>query len=145
MGKILIISFLDSEENALNEVLKQLNVDNGHCYFGMNKMENQINAEDIIIDRIYRTVYKSDDVVKLTFTEFEILYLLASSPGRVFSKEQIYNLVWNEPCYGDCSIIMSHIQNIRKKIEDEPGKPLYIQTVWGVGYRFNPSMSSEHS
>lgn len=120
MGKILIISFLDSEENALNEVLKQLNVDNGHCYFGMNKMENRINAEDIIIDRIYRTVFKSDDVVKLTFTEFEIFYLLASSPGRVFSKEQIYNLVWNEPCYGDCSIIMSHIQNIRKKIEDFP-------------------------
>lgn len=54
-------------------------------------------------------------------------------------------MLWNESCIGDCNIVMNHIQNLRKKIEDEQGKPLYIQTVWGVGYRFNPNMSSEHS
>lgn len=81
--------------------------------------------------------------VELTYTEFEILYLLARNPGRVFTKEQIYDFVWKEPYYGDYNIVMSHIQKIRKKIEDEPSQPLYIQTVWGAGYRLNPNMSSD--
>ena len=72
---------------------------------------------------------------------FEILYLLAGSPGRVFSKEQIYDLVWEEPYFGDYNIVMSHIRNIREKIGDNPSKPIYIQTVWGVGYRFNKNIS----
>ncbi|WP_243095928.1 winged helix-turn-helix domain-containing protein [Roseburia intestinalis] len=73
----------------------------------------------------------------MTFTEFEILYLLANNPGRVFSKEQIYDIIWKESYSGDYNIVMSHICNIREKIEDNPNKPIYIQTVWGVGYRFN--------
>ena len=80
--------------------------------------------------------------VTLTNREFEILYLLASCPGRVFSKEQIYDLVWEEPYFGDYNIVMSHIRNIREKIGDNPSKPIYIQTVWGVGYRFNKNISS---
>ena len=73
----------------------------------------------------------------LTFTEFEILQLLAQNPGQVFSKEQIYDIVWKEPYDGDYNIVMSHIRHIRAKIEDDPSHPVYIQTVWGVGYRFN--------
>ena len=71
------------------------------------------------------------------YTEFEILLLLAQNAGIVFSKEQIYDSVWEEPYFGDYNIVMSHIRNIREKIEDNPSKPIYIQTVWGVGYRFN--------
>ena len=78
--------------------------------------------------------------VTLTNREFEILYLLASSPGRVFSKEQIYELAWEEPYFGDYNIVMSHIRNIREKIEDNPSKPIYIQTVWGVGYKLNENL-----
>lgn len=69
-----------------------------------------------------------------------IFYLLASSPGRVFSKEQIYDLVWEETYSGDYNIVMSHIHNIREKIEDTSNKPVYIQTVWGVGYKFNEKL-----
>ena len=75
--------------------------------------------------------------IDLSFIEFEILHLLMRSPGRVFSKEQIYDSVWKEPYSGDYNIVMSHIRNIREKIEDNPSKPVYIQTVWGVGYKFN--------
>ena len=89
-----------------------------------------------------RLVYRGEKEVNITFTEIEILYLLASSPGRMFSKEQIYELVWEEPYFGDYNIVMSHIRNIREKIEDNPSKPIYIQTVWGVGYRFNKNISS---
>ena len=82
-------------------------------------------------------VVREENEIELTYTEFEILLLLANNPGRVFSKEQIYDSVWKEPYSGDYNIVMSHIRNIREKIEDNPSKPVYIQTVWGVGYKFN--------
>ena len=68
------------------------------------------------------------------------LLLLAQNAGIVFSKEQIYDNVWKEPYSGDYNIVMSHIRNIGEKIDDNPGKPVYIQTIWGVGYRFNQKM-----
>ena len=85
-------------------------------------------------------VKKNNQEVELTYTEFEILYLLSSSPGRVFSKEQIYDLVWEESYSGDYNIVMRHIHNIREKIEETPNNPVYIQTVWGVGYKFNEKL-----
>ena len=92
------------------------------------------------IDWRVRIIAKLLLLSNITFTEFEILYLLASSPGRVFSKEQIYDIVWKESYSGDYNIVMSHIRNIREKIEDNPSKPIYIQTVWRVGYRFNKNL-----
>lgn len=92
------------------------------------------------IDITNRLVKKQQEEISLTFTEFEILLLLAQNTGIVFSKEQIYDSVWKEPYFGDYNIVMSHIRNIREKIEDNPSKPIYIQTVWGVGYRFNQKM-----
>ena len=93
--------------------------------------------EGMEIDASKRLVYRGEKEVNITFTEFEILHLLARNPGGVFSKEQIYNSVWKEPYFGDYNIVMSHIRNIREKIEDNPNKPIYIQTVWGVSYKFN--------
>ena len=85
---------------------------------------------------------KENKEIEFTFTEFEILLLLAQNAGMVFSKETIYNIVWKEPYFGDYNIVMSHIRNLRGKIEDNPSKLIYIQTVWGVGYRFNKNLSS---
>ena len=92
------------------------------------------------IDESRHIVIKNDSEIELTFIEFEILLLLAQNAGTVFSKEQIYDIVWKEPYSGDYNIVMSHIRKIREKIEDNPSKPVYIQTVWGVGYRFNQKM-----
>ena len=97
-----------------------------------------IQIGELIVDLSKRSVITGNTEVTLTNREFEILYLLASSQGRVFSKEQIYDLVWEETYSGDYNIVMSHIRNIREKIE----QPIYIQTVWGVGYRFNKNLSS---
>jgi DNA-binding response OmpR family regulator len=94
------------------------------------------------IDIGNRLVRKQRQEIDLTFIELEILCLLASNPGRIFSKEHIYDIVWKEPYSGDYNIVMSHIHNLREKIEDNPSKPVYIQTVWGVGYRFNKNLSS---
>ena len=97
----------------------------------------ELRFDGLEIDVAKRLARKQKQEIDLTFTEFEILHLLARNLGRVFSKEQIYNSVWKEPYFGDYNIVMSHIRNIREKIEDNPSKPIYIQTVWGVGYKFN--------
>ena len=99
--------------------------------------------EEHIINNILSCLNEETEVLRQQIvTEFEILLLLAQNAGIVFSKEQIYNRVWKEPYFGNHNIVMSHIRNLREKIEDDPSKPMYIQTVWGVGYRFNKNLSS---
>lgn len=118
----------------------------------LNNKGMTVNIEDIELEnvlRVYelsvfldkREVLHHEEKVDLTFTEFEILKLLMQNPGKVYRKEDIYNLIWGEPYFGDYNIIMRHIHNIRKKIEDDSYNPFYIQTVWGVGYRFNANLS----
>ena len=99
--------------------------------------KEKLHFERLCIDKYKRIVVRDENEIELTYTEFEILLLLAQNAGIVFSKEQIYDSVWEEPYFGDYNIVMSHIRNIREKIEDNPSKPVYIQTVWGVGYKFN--------
>ncbi|MEI3229426.1 MAG: winged helix-turn-helix domain-containing protein [Lachnospiraceae bacterium] len=106
------------------------------------KTYTRLVFEGIEIDVSKRLVYRDKREINVTCIEFEILYILARNPGRVFSKEQIYDFVWKESYSGDYNIVMSHIRNIREKIEDNPSKPVYIQTVWGAGYRFNKKISS---
>ena len=84
---------------------------------------------------------REENEIQLTYTEFEILLLLAQNAGIVFSKEQIYDSVWKEPYFGNYNIVMSRIRNVREKIEDNPSKSIYIQTVWSGGYRFNERSS----
>jgi len=133
------MTFDDSEEDALERILSMLDVGKNNFQI-LNEEKCSLTFQGLEIDKMQRMIVREGKGVRLTFTEFEILYLLTSSPGRVFSKEQIYNLVWEEPYSGDYNIVMSHIRNIREKIEDNPSKPVYIQTVWGVGYRFNQKM-----
>lgn len=92
---------------------------------------------NIVIDSKSRTVKVGGTIIELTNYEFGILFLLARNPGQVFSKAQIYNQVWNAPYYGAEDNVMSLIRRIRKKIEPDPAKPVYILTVWGIGYKFN--------
>lgn len=140
-GKLLILSFEDNEEHIINRILSCLNEETEVLQHRIADEEKLI-FEGLYIDEHKRIVVREDNEIELTYTEFEILLLLAQNIGRVFSEEQIYNRVWKEPYFGDYNIVMSHIRNIREKIEDNPSKPIYIQTVWGVGYRFNKNLSS---
>ena len=103
-------------------------------------LNGQLYFEGLYIDEQKRIVVRENNEIELTYTEFEILLLLAQNIGKVFSKQQIYDSVWKEPYFGNHNIVMSHIRNLREKIEDDPSKPMYIQTVWGVGYRFNKNL-----
>ena len=81
------------------------------------------------------SVKKAGREIELTAKEFEILKLLLQNPKKVYTKEQIYSLVWNDAYLGDENAVNVHISRLRTKIEDDPRNPRYIITVWGIGYK----------
>ncbi len=81
------------------------------------------------------SVTKNGRKIELTSKEFEILKLLLQNPKKVYTKEQIYSHVWNDAYLGDENAVNVHISRLRNKIEDNPRKPGYIVTVWGIGYK----------
>lgn len=137
------MSFSGDEEKLIDSVVSVLDSGREKFTFQEVQLQSEIRYKDIIIDLNHREIIRDNKKIELTYTEFEILQLLAKNPVRVFSKEQIYDMVWNEPYAGDYNIVMSHISHIREKIEDDPAHPFYIQTVWGVGYKFNGRAGSE--
>lgn len=109
-------------------------------YYKFN--ENSKEKDEIIqsgalrLDTSTYVLYKNDKEVVLTSTEYKILLLLMSSPGRVFTKKQIFEKVWEENFYGDDNSIMVHMSKLREKIEEDSKKPVYIKTIRGLGYKF---------
>ena len=96
---------------------------------------NMIEVQDVVIDtKKHRVTVDGRDVV-LTPIEFNILQLLASHPGRVFSTDEIYENVWNEKLYEANNTVMVHMRRLREKVEKNPRSPQLIKTVWGVGYK----------
>ena len=88
------------------------------------------------IDPLRRAVILDEQAVNLTAKEFDLLWFLAQHPEQVFSRAQLLDKVWGYEFYGDESTVTVHIRRLREKIEADPANPTYIQTVWGVGYRF---------
>ena len=84
-----------------------------------------------------RAFVRGEEAV-LTQREFDLLLFLARHPGRVFSRDQLMDAVWQYSFYSDTSTVTVHIRRLRAKIELDPAQPQYLQTVWGVGYRFQP-------
>ena len=139
---MIILTFEDGEDEILNHIISYVSTGTKVFQSFVSAKKNLIFS-GLEIDITNRLVKKQQEEIILTFTEFEILLLLAQNAGIIFSKEQIYDIVWKESYSGDYNIIMSHIRNIREKIEDNPSKPIYIQTVWGVGYRFNKNLIAQ--
>lgn len=95
---------------------------------------------DLAIDRVGRTVRVSGQSVELTPKEFDLLVLLASHPGRAFSRSQLIDLVWGYQYQGFEHTVNSLVNRLRSKIEPNPSQPHYISTVWGLGYKFNEAL-----
>ena len=100
-----------------------------------NKQEHIITVGDLVVDLNAYTVNKNGEKLKLTATEFNILSLFLTKPKQLFTKEQLYNLVWQAEYVQDMNVINVHIRRLREKIEDDPSNPKYVQTIWGIGYR----------
>jgi DNA-binding response OmpR family regulator len=91
---------------------------------------------DLRIDSNTREVRRGDDVIALTATEFDLLWHLCKHPGQVFSREQLLSSVWGYDYAGDTGTVTVHVRRLREKIEPDPSAPRWLQTVWGVGYKF---------
>ena len=115
MGHILIIKVNDNENQLLENIITYIEKQNESVLYN-NSQEKLIHG-DLVIDTLFRQVRIDKTEIRLTNYEFEILYLLASNPGRVYSKEQIYNLIWKSPYLGAEDNVTSLIGRIRKKIE----------------------------
>jgi two-component system, OmpR family, alkaline phosphatase synthesis response regulator PhoP len=95
-----------------------------------------LRAGEIEIDSVARTVRRGDEDLALTYSEFEILHKLASSPRRVFTREELMNHLWKGTFYGDLRSVDVHVRHLRQKVERDPSTPVLIRTVRGVGYAF---------
>ena len=103
--------------------------------YSTNKEDNIVKIKDITIDLDSFLVSKNGQNIQLTSKEFDILKLFVKNPNRVFTKAQIYSFAWKEEYYGDENVINVHMRRLREKIEDDPSKPEYIKTLWGIGYK----------
>lgn len=97
--------------------------------------EEVLTAGELTMNLSDYTLTKSGKVVELTAKEFEILKLLMQNPKKVYTKEQLYSLVWNDAYLGDENAVNVHISRLRNKIEDDSRNPRYVLTVWGIGYK----------
>lgn len=100
------------------------------------KNNNVISISDMKVDRESRRVFIQDKEVNLTTKEFEVLELLIMNPGKVYSRDNLLNIIWGEDYPGDVRTVDVHIRRLREKIEVNPSEPKYVQTKWGLGYFF---------
>lgn len=104
---------------------------------GSNMPENDIvEIRGIRIDKTARRVWVNGEEKQFTTKEFDLLTFLAENPNHVFTKEELFRQIWDMESIGDIATVTVHIKKIREKIEMNTNKPQYIETIWGVGYRF---------
>ena len=104
---------------------------------GSGARKNEIiEIRGIKIDKTARRVFVNGVETQFTTKEFDLLTFLAENPNHVYSKEELFREIWNMESVGDIATVTVHIKKIREKIEFDTSKPQYIETIWGVGYRF---------
>ena len=97
---------------------------------------DELTFGDIRINKVSRCVFKNDVRLDLTAKEFDLLLLLVENKGKTLTKEYLFNQIWGSDSFSEQQTLTVHIKWLRQKIEDNPKKPKRIQTVWGVGYRY---------
>ncbi len=96
----------------------------------------RLSFDELELDAATREVHRGDEPLKLTAKEFDLLWFLASHPRRVFSRDQLMVRVWGYESALDTGTVTVHVRRLREKIEVDPSRPRFLETVWGVGYRF---------
>lgn len=123
---------------SVTEVLARIKANirrNTQYAMGSSVQKPIITKGNLVMTLDDYSVKKNGKKIELTAKEFEILKLLLQNPKKVYTKEQIYSLVWNNAYLGDENAVNVHISRLRNKIEDNPRDPQYIITVWGIGYK----------
>lgn len=137
MGKLIVLSLDESERNIYDKILEIVSEADISIDREVDVNPGEIQIGELVIIPGQHRVLRQGKEVNLTNIEFRILYMLAIHQGITLSKEKIYNYVWNGEYLQDDSNITSHVRRLRKKIEDNPSQPEYIQTVRGGGYKTN--------
>ncbi len=137
MIKLLVIFLEEPEQEIYDKIIEIVNGAHISIDETIEGKHGKIKNGELIILPDQHKVLKENYEVSLTNIEFRILYVLALHQGITLSKEKIYNYVWNGEYLRDDSNITSHVRRLRKKIEDDPSRPEYIQTVRGIGYKMN--------
>ncbi|MBW5448007.1 response regulator [Cohnella sp. CFH 77786] len=101
------------------------------------RQTDEIRIRGLRIDKRSRKVFVNESEVACTSKEFDLLHFLALHPNRAFSKDELYEKIWGLDALSDTATVTVYISKLREKIEADPSKPQYIETIWGVGYRFN--------
>ena len=131
----MILTVSDSEEKILNKIKSVLACESTIEFMKITHSEKLI-FRGLEVDQLQRRVTRADVVVELTKYEYDLLLYLALSPNRVFTKEQIYQHIYEDVEAEVNNRVYGLVKNLRKKIEDKPEAPRYIETIRGVGYRF---------
>jgi DNA-binding response OmpR family regulator len=98
--------------------------------------DERLSFDGLVVDASTREVVRDDQLLRLTAKEFDLLWFLATHPRQVFSRDQLMDRVWGYEAAFDTGTVTVHVRRLREKIEDDPSHPRYLETVWGVGYRF---------
>lgn len=101
------------------------------------KQNEIISVGELKIDKTARRVFVGEEEKKLTTKEFDLLYFLAQNPNHAFTKEELYKKIWKAATLKGVATVTVHIKKLREKIETDTSNPIYVETVWGEGYRFN--------
>lgn len=137
LGKLIVLSLDESEKNIYDRIMEIVSATDIVIEEKLDENQNTVQVGGLAIIPAQRKVTRWGKEITLTNIEFRILYVLAINQGITLSKEKIYNYVWNGEYLRDDSNITSHVRRLRKKIEDDPSRPEYIQTVRGVGYKMD--------
>ncbi len=117
---------------------RRYNIYRGRAEEEMDKDSDYLEVKGIKIHKTYNEVYVDGTMKELSDIEYHILLLMMQHPGRIFSAQNLYESVWEEPYFYSCnSTVMVHIRKLRVKIEKDSQNPDYIKTIWGKGYRFD--------
>ena len=135
MEEILIIRITDPEGNIYRSIIDTLQNKNIQILHAVNQEPTKITLGDIEIFPWQHRVMKAGVEIHLNYGEFSILYCMARCPGRVFSREQLYNAAWGEGYELGTNTVDNIIWRLRNKLEPDPKRPTYIKTVFRVGYK----------
>src|SRR5919106_684720 len=127
----VVVSYLEREG------YRTLEAGDGDTAPSLGKAE-RLTFDVLDIDASAREVTKDGDSLRLTAKEFDLLWFMANHPRQVFSRDQLMDRVWGYEAALDTGTVTVHIRRLREKIEDDPSHPRFLQTIWGVGYRFPP-------
>lgn len=145
---LLIVSALEEKEDKLNGLMlgaddyiqKPYDIDillaKIHGIFKRRYQRSSLICGDLELDKVRHIVKKAGNIIKMTVKEFELLQIFMENPGKTWSKESLFSMVWGDDSFSELQTLTVHIKWLREKIEEDAKRPKRLLTVWGIGYRF---------